>query len=102
MGHTLFDLLNGKNLRLYSAEELRQQALNTVAIENPRGWRIAKEKASRKIDAIVALAIACVAAIEAGRIASFDARDLWAGGERQAYLDDEAVWITGPRGGRYW
>ncbi len=102
MGQTLFDLLNGKNLRLYSAEELRQQALNTVAIENPRGWRIAKEKASRKIDAIVALAIGCVAAIEAGRIASFDARDLWAGGERQAYLDDEAVWITGPRGGRYW
>jgi hypothetical protein len=34
-----------------------------VAIENPRGWRIAKEKASKKIDAIVALAMACCAAM---------------------------------------
>jgi hypothetical protein len=63
MGQTLFDLLNGKNLVLYPSDELRQQALSTVAIENPRGWRIAKEKASRKIDAIVALAMACCAAM---------------------------------------
>jgi phage terminase large subunit-like protein len=67
MGQTLFDLLNGQNLRLYRAPDLREQALNTVAIENPRGWRIAKEKASRKIDAIVALAMACCAAIERGK-----------------------------------
>jgi phage terminase large subunit-like protein len=64
MGQTLFDLLNGKNLRLYSAADLRAQALNTIAVESPRGWRIAKEKAARKIDAIVALAMACVAAVE--------------------------------------
>jgi phage terminase large subunit-like protein len=63
MGQTLFDLLNGKNLVLYPADELRQQALSTVAIEHPRGWRIAKEKASKKIDAIVALAMACCAAM---------------------------------------
>ena len=63
MGQTLFDLLNGKNLVLYPSDELRQQALSTVAIENPRGWRIAKEKASKKIDAIVALAMACCAAM---------------------------------------
>ena len=63
MGQTLFDLLNGKNLVLYPSDELRQQAFSTVAIENPRGWRIAKEKASKKIDAIVALAMACCAAM---------------------------------------
>ena len=34
-----------------------------MAVENPRGWRIAKEKASKKIDAIVALAMACCAAM---------------------------------------
>jgi phage terminase large subunit-like protein len=66
MGQTLFDLLNGKNLKVYPSDELRQQALSTVAIESPRGWRIAKEKASKKIDAIVALSMACVAAIEHG------------------------------------
>jgi phage terminase large subunit-like protein len=64
MGQTLFDLLNGRNLRIYPAVDLRQQALNTVAVENPRGWRIAKEKTSKKIDSIVALSMACVAAIE--------------------------------------
>jgi phage terminase large subunit-like protein len=64
MGQVLFDLLTGKNLTLYAAEDLRGQALNTVAVETPRGLRIAKEKASRKIDAIVALAMACVVAID--------------------------------------
>jgi phage terminase large subunit-like protein len=64
MGQQLFDLLNGQNLRLYRAADLRQQALQTVAIETPRGFRIAKEKASRKIDGIVALAMSCVAAVE--------------------------------------
>ncbi len=64
MGQTLFDLLTGQNLEIYASDELRQQALSTVAVENPRGWRIAKEKASKKIDAIVALAMACVAAME--------------------------------------
>jgi hypothetical protein len=48
MGQTLFDLLSGLNLEVYPSDELRQQALSTVAVENPRGWRIAKEKASKK------------------------------------------------------
>jgi phage terminase large subunit-like protein len=63
MGQCLFDLLNGKNLVLYPDDELRQQALNTVALESARGWRLAKERQSRKIDAIVALSMACVAAL---------------------------------------
>ena len=64
MGQILFELLTGKNLRLHAAAELRQQALSTVAVETGRGFRIAKEKASRKIDAIVALAMACVPALD--------------------------------------
>ncbi len=63
-----------------------------VAIESPRGRRIAKEKGSKKIDAVVALAMACVSAIERGRPpdndlylghrevkveTDFDPRDLW-------------------------
>jgi phage terminase large subunit-like protein len=63
MGQALFELLTGRNIRLYPSEPLRQQALNTVAVESPRGWRIAKEKTSRKIDAIVALSLACTAAL---------------------------------------
>jgi hypothetical protein len=54
---------------------MRQQALSTVAVENPRGWRIAKEKASKKIDAIVALAMASVAAMaHRGEMGSRSAR----------------------------
>ncbi|TKB75260.1 MAG: hypothetical protein E8D45_07850 [Nitrospira sp.] len=67
MGQALFDLLNGKNVRLYPSDELRAQALNTVAVESPRGWRIAKEKAGKKIDAVVALAMACCAALDRPR-----------------------------------
>ena len=75
MGQNLFDLLAGRNLDLYADDELRQQALSTVAIENPRGWRIAKEKSSKKIDAIVALAMACAAAMaHRGEIGSRAAR----------------------------
>lgn len=62
MGQGLFDLLNARAIRLYPDEDVRQQALNAIAVENPRGFRLAKEKASRKIDVIVALSMACVAA----------------------------------------
>ena len=75
-GQALFDALNGGNLRLYPADDLRQQALNTVAVESTRGWRIAKERTSKKIDAIVALAMAVLAAIEGGGI---ERLDLWCG-----------------------
>ena len=64
MGQVMYDLLKGKNLVLFEDDDLRQQAMNTIAIETPRGFRIAKEKASKKIDAVVALSMACVAALD--------------------------------------
>ena len=64
MGQTLLDLLRGRNLCLYPDDELRAQALSTVAIESPRGFRLAKERAGKKIDAIVALSMACIAALD--------------------------------------
>jgi phage terminase large subunit-like protein len=76
MGQGLFDLLQGRNLRLYPSEALRGQALNTIAVETPRGWRIAKEKASKKIDAVVALAMAVTAALDDAPPAGPSAADL--------------------------
>jgi phage terminase large subunit-like protein len=35
-----------------------------IALETPRGWRIAKEKQAHKIDVVVALAMAAYAAIK--------------------------------------
>jgi phage terminase large subunit-like protein len=74
MAQTLYDLLKGRNLVLYEDGVLRQQAMNTTGIESPRGFRIAKEKASKKIDAIVALSMACCAALDTP-MAYFDAFD---------------------------
>lgn len=60
-GQALFDLIRDKNLRLYPNAELREHLINAVVVESPRGWRLAKDKASKKIDAAVALAMALVA-----------------------------------------
>ena len=65
-GQNLFDLIRERRLVMYPDDELRQHALNSVAIESARGWRLAKEKASRKIDGLVALSFAALAAIEEG------------------------------------
>ena len=98
MGQTLFDLLTGLNLEVYPADELRQQALSTVAVENPRGWRIAKEKASKKIDAIVALAMACVAAMaHRGEIGSRSSR----GFNRAIHVSTEKINPSAGRSGLY-
>lgn len=72
-GQNLFDLVRGRNLVLYPDDELRRHALNAVAIETGRGWRLAKEKAAKKIDAIVALSFAALdAVVGRGRYAGSD------------------------------
>jgi phage terminase large subunit-like protein len=59
MGQTLITAIQSRELVVYADAELRQQALNTVAIEMPSGMmRMSKVKSNRKIDAIVALALA--------------------------------------------
>jgi phage terminase large subunit-like protein len=64
MSQLFFDLLRSRRLVLFPDPDLREQALHTIAIETGRGLRIAKEKAAQKIDGIVALSIACVAAVD--------------------------------------
>ncbi len=62
MGQVLYDAVKHRTLRLYGDDELRREASFAVGKETPRGMRIVKEKASHKIDAIVALAMAVHAA----------------------------------------
>lgn len=100
MGQILFDLLKGRNLVLYSDSDLREQALNTVGIETSRGVRIGKERASRKIDAIVALAIACCAALDQPEGAPLPTREEEALMEQQERAFARAVgWAPTPPGG---
>jgi phage terminase large subunit-like protein len=57
-GQALYDSVKHRTLRLYVDDELRREASFAIGKENSRGQRIVKEKASHKIDAIVALAMA--------------------------------------------
>src|SRR5439155_8920831 len=63
-GQGLFELVRGRGLVMYPDAELRRHVLNAVAVETGRGWRLAKEKSSRKIDGVVALSFACLDAIQ--------------------------------------
>jgi phage terminase large subunit-like protein len=54
----LYDAIIGRTLRHFGHPDLTEHMINAVAIESPRGFRLAKEKASRKIDAAVALSMA--------------------------------------------
>ena len=65
----LYELLEYNNLVMYPSVELRKQALDAVAIEKSRGWRIAKDKTSNKIDAIVSLAASAYFTVKQGAYA---------------------------------
>jgi hypothetical protein len=64
-GQALYDAIKHKTLKLYQDGELRKEACFAIGKETPRGMRIVKEKASHKIDAIVALAMAMLGASSA-------------------------------------
>jgi phage terminase large subunit-like protein len=60
----LYELIQGGNLAVYPDAAMRLAVSRAVAVETPRGWRIAKEKQSHKIDVVVALAMAAHACVE--------------------------------------
>lgn len=80
MSQQLYDLIMGQALIAYPSEAIRLAISRTVALENARGWRITKEKASHKIDVVVALAMACFAAVRAQGESSFDQSWAWVDG----------------------
>jgi hypothetical protein len=63
----LYETIKGRNLTVYSDEEMRLAVSRCVALETPRGWRIAKEKVSHKIDVVVGLAMAALGAVQGGQ-----------------------------------
>lgn len=83
----LYELLKGRNMILYPDAEVRLSASRAVAIETTRGWRIAKEKASHKIDVIVALAQAALGAVTEGQRGSINLDSIVLGPSRQEVLN---------------
>jgi phage terminase large subunit-like protein len=62
----LYELIKGRNLVVYADDALRLAVQRSVAVETPRGWRIAREKQSHKIDVVVALGMAALGAVQGG------------------------------------
>lgn len=60
----LYELIKGRNLVAYPDDALRLAIQRSIAVEGTRGWRITKEKASHKIDVVVALAQAALGAVQ--------------------------------------
>ena len=55
---SLYDAILGKTLAHCGDPVLTEHIQNAVAVETPRGFRLAKEKTTKKIDAAVALSMA--------------------------------------------
>jgi phage terminase large subunit-like protein len=71
----LYELIKGHNLIAYPDEDMKLAVNRAVAIETSRGWRIAKEKASHKIDLCVALAQAALGAVRGGAVPASSLKD---------------------------
>jgi phage terminase large subunit-like protein len=84
----LYEAIKGCNLSVYPDDQIRLAVSRAVALETSRGWRIAKEKQSHKIDVVVALAMAALGAVQQGQ---GSARIEWT----------SAAPYMGPRGGRF-
>jgi hypothetical protein len=65
----LYEAIKGRNILVYPDDEIRLAVNRAVALETTRGWRIAKEKQSHKIDVVVALAMASLGAVQQGQTA---------------------------------
>jgi len=85
-GQTLYELVKSRSLVMYPDDELRRHALNAVAVDSGRGWRLAKEKSSRKIDGCAALSFACVDALRTGPPL------------RAAFIEDDRPYFAEPEG----
>ena len=73
----LYELIHGQALTCYPDAAMRLAMSRTVAKETSRGWHISKEKQSHKIDVIVALSMACHAAVQGQSEPYFDRSWRW-------------------------
>jgi hypothetical protein len=61
----LFSLVRGRNLVVYPDEAIRTAVGHTVATATARGWKLTKQNQVHHIDVVVALSMACLAAVRA-------------------------------------
>jgi hypothetical protein len=83
----LFELITNGNLSAYPDDAMRLSVSQAIAVETPRGWRIAKEKAKHKIDVVVALGMAALAAVKQKPVAGWGVLEFY---RRQAEAVNKA------------
>ena len=71
----LFDLIRARQLVLYPDAEMRLSISRAIIVESARGWRLDKMKQQHKIDVVVALSMACLAAVRDGNKSRYDRSD---------------------------
>jgi phage terminase large subunit-like protein len=86
----LFDLIQARQLVLHPDAAMRLSVSRAIIVESGRGWRLDKLKQAHKIDVIVALSMAALAAVR-GQDKPFYDLDAMAG------IDDDD-----PDGARAW
>jgi phage terminase large subunit-like protein len=86
----LFELISSGGLVVYPDEAMRLAVSRAIAVETSRGWRIAKEKQSHKIDTVIALAMSALAAVRGQGTDSYSLYSGWLD-------DDEPVDPPAPR-----
>jgi phage terminase large subunit-like protein len=60
----LFQLIQNRSIALYPAADMRLAISRAVIVESSRGRRIAKDRRSHRIDVVVALSMAALAAVK--------------------------------------
>jgi hypothetical protein len=73
----LFDLISARQLVLYPDAGMRTAITHAIIVESARGWRLDKLKQSHKIDVVVALSLACLAAVRVGGQPGYDSSGDW-------------------------
>jgi phage terminase large subunit-like protein len=63
----LYELIKARGIVVYRDADIRLAMQRAIAVETTRGWRIAKDKASHKIDIVVALGMAALGAVRQGQ-----------------------------------
>ena len=88
ISQNLFELIEGQNLIVYPDAAMRLSVSHAVAVETSRGWRITKQTKSHKIDVVVALAMACWAAVSMGANADLKKVKWYAATDAGIYGED--------------
>jgi hypothetical protein len=86
----LFDLIAARTLITYPDAQIRLAVSRALAVENTRGWRIAKNKVSHKIEVVVALALAAFGAVRGQSESNYDTSLAWVGD----HPDDEPIYTN--------